>query len=342
MEFWVEVDVDEDETGPEAVAAAFLYFLGDTEFDSGVNGRLQRTPPLAHPLCPWMYAVRVESFKGYAKAEETSSVAELYDAPPPEGYAEYPAFVFKVRFQALPYDVLSDSKISTETVEWYDENGDSQSTTCPTEWQRWTDFEEDQASEIIQADFGQQVIRGTTLPGEEFRPFPGKVSMRLARSAIICTWYCVPYRFYASPNSLFRKYQHYINQVPFSVGKDQHGNDMLMPAGYLRLDSAKARRYLPPVPEVFSEGGAQLTVTSSQKLCDIVIRFEVAAREAEGEITPYNPNWIASGGHNLNPWVVDKLYYYTTTVGFDPNDEEEWVPAFFSVPFQLLFRDPDV
>lgn len=293
------------------------------------DGSLSRTLPLAHPRFPWLFAEKILNIQGIGSPTKTAAETEL-EAPTFTHYADYPYYRFQVEFAPRPYAVLDDLSIGLVTSSYYDNDGNSVAYDYATEWDRFLDIDPQPSLQLITADFGQMKLTTGATSGDQ-KPYPAKVSVRMPGAAIRLIWHQVPQSYMLSANSYLVNYQGYVNQTEF-LGK---------PAGTLLLDKVTSKRYTPPVPDVIP-GSIGLSY-STEKLCDIEIILQYANREAEYDpsLSGSNGNFIAAG-HNVLPHFLDRKFYYARAVGASPDtDKTKWYPLHFSIPFQLLFTDPD-
>lgn len=298
---------------------AIVQLLGACE-PSRLGG-LNRTMPKAHPRFPWMFAQTISNIQGFGVTTQTAAEADL-EATTLEQFAEYPRYRLTVEFLPRMYPVLEDNKITSSSVSYTDDSGNPASKTCYTEWERFTDYDILPQPQEITAQYGQmKFIRDdhpTEPSGNTFHGFP---RILINNSQIRFRWIQVPFSYLDSSSSYLTRYAGYINQ------QDWYG----WPAGSLLYRGCTARRYVPPVPARLVENGA--TTFSIAKLCDIEMIFDFTERTIGSAATAAASNYIAAG-HNLMPWIQDRKFYYVISNSSN-------APTYLSVPFQLLFQDPD-
>jgi hypothetical protein len=300
---------------------AILRILGDTDYQTNSVGGLIRTLPLAHPKYPSYVANKV-SWKGMGESRLAWVDDSEFEANSVAAYTEYPLYRLEVSFAQPPYAVLTDEAIDQESFTWYDEEGEEFFEEVSQEWYRYCLLQKAPAKiEVVTAQNGQMYLHDE---GGVKRAFNALPSMRLPTTSLVLTWYRVPYRFFIHPDSWIEYAQGKVNQMEFLGYKP----------GYLYLDNVEATPYCPPIPgyEVSSLGFTR----STEQHCDIRFTFLVRTRDAFVPITPDNANHIAAG-HNCYPNFKQKRWLYATTEG----TPEEGTPNFKSIPFQLLFKDPD-
>lgn len=324
-------------SGDEDISDVILDLLGSVSVKSS-ESRLTRKLPKAHPMYPWLFAGAINNIVGVGFTGEVDpffSLGTVYDYAP-TSYAGYDRYELTVEYIQPWYPLLPDEDIKTLTTTWYNEIGVSTSLTYSREWERFVDIEIQPVPEMITATQGNMVFRLSdatpTSPGAPPHriPFPGMPSMLWPKSVINLTWYNVPYSYVSSVNSYLTKYIGYVNQFQFLFRYDP---------GTLLYTGFTARRYTPPVPKYDSIDDKYII----EKVCDITMKFEYTSRSVESTTaTISNPNWIA-GGHNCLPWMKNRKYYYATTaeIGTDGNPAK-WIPLYLSVPFEILFQNPDV
>lgn len=300
------------------------------------NGRggLSRTLPKSHPRLPFLFAHAITDLVGLGRA--TYQAAETDDLEAPAivaGYAEYPRYLAMVDFSQRPYAVLSDESVGEPyTIEWTTEGGVPATNQVVDEYLRYTDYDIAPMLEVASAQHGQMAFRTQAGGGPDGIPFSGFPRIAIPRAVIKFRWYEVPFDYIDDENSYLTDHIGKVNQL------DWYG----FPAGSLLYSGCTvSRRYTPPFPEKTAWYGS--VAYSTAKLCDVELLFEYTRREAGlTPPTPESENWVAAGW-NLQPWLTTRKFYYATSEDPDDReDEEAWVPTYLSVPFQLLFTDPDI
>lgn len=304
------------DVAPDELEDAITELLGSVS--PAGDGTLTRTLPKAHPFWPWLFASRISNIQGVRFNEAVEANDEL-EAPSLDEYGEYELWRLTVEFEPRPYAVLADDSIELESVNWYDEAGGGGPVDLSTEYYRFTDYDVLPQPELITANQGQMSLVIGVSTTAVFQSFP---RITMPKAVVKFRWYQIPFSYVDSTNSYLTDYIGYINQNAW------YG----WPAGSLLYTGATVVRYTPPVPDVVP-GFAGVSF-STEKLCDVELVFEYTKREAEYTPTLSNPNWIV-GGHNLQPRFTDRKFYYVKS-------NADGQSLFPSVPFDLLFHDPDV
>lgn len=324
--------------GSEILQAQIQAILGYVE--PLPSGRLGRGLPKAYPLCPWLYASRITNIVGIGRAVATElALPELEVEPISASAAAYPYYELTVEFTPRMYAVFSDNWVQSETLAYYLPDGAPDQKTIYREWTRFTDYEIVPNPELITAQQGHSFFVTSTAAISPYSvaspphsyPFQGFPRIVSPRAAILFRWFQVPFSYVDSDNS-------YLDQ---HIGKINQRAWYGWPAGSLLYEGFKAKRYVPPVPDLVQEEGT--TEFSTEKLCDIEFTFNFVRRTQASvpDFSAINPSWIASG-HNLLPWFGDRDFYHAvyprqTAI----NNTALWQPTYDSVPFELLFQDPD-
>lgn len=310
---------------------------------------LKRGMPLAHPAYPWLYASRIVGIRGMGKAATTEAATTVQ----PEdldrianAIASYPVLELTIEFTPRLYAVLPDNAVKESTLSYYlpDDNGMVAATTKTIQWEwvRFTDWVTVANPEIITAQQGQSFFvtstgaiqpYATTSPPHSY-PFQGFPRINSPRSTIIFTWFQVPESYVTSANSYLERYQGFINQNAFYNNR--------WPVGSLLYETYRVpRRYVPPVPATVRAGDT--TRFTTDKLCDVELVFTKVVRTSSSVpiLSSVNRSWLPYG-HNLLPWFGDRKFYYAVyPKQTDLNDTAYWKPTYDSVPFELLFQNPD-
>lgn len=303
------------------VEAALTEILGGTETAKS-DGRLKRKLPKAHPHYPWLYAERISNIQGIGKPALFTDT-RTYEVPliTPR-LALYKTYLFQVEFVQRPYYVVGDDNIPVAEEVWTDETGTPQTYLHTKEYVRFTDYDVLPDADVVTAQHGQMIFRGGTANGKAFTGMP---RVTIAKAVIKFRWFGIPFRYVESANSNLVYYLNRVNQ--FDFWDWERGS--LLYRGFTVL-----RRYTPVVPESNPVFGTE--AFTPDKLCDVELLWEYTDRPIAAEPpAPANDNWIPRG-HNLMPNYKDRGFYYVTQATGDQ------IPLFLSVPFQLLFTDPDV
>jgi len=302
------------------------------------DGSLNRTLPIAHPVYWWMLASNIQNISGYGKpTKRASSPLITPEAQVPTYYADYQKYLYTVEFTHRPYPVCSNSKIQVADGGWAMVDGTATTDIFTTEYIRYTDYDIQPGVKVITARSGQMVFRAnSTPPGNGRRMFTGVPAVYLPVGVIKFRWYEVPTSYIESADSFILKYLGYINQKDFKIG-----NRWWTP-GQLRYAGVGVRRYLGPVPDTVINTVGKPTNLNA-RLMDIEFVWEYSLAENSSPPTPsptaFNANRIPYG-HNIFPNYEDRKFYYVTTLP-NPDAEAGQYPTYSSVPFQLLFTDPD-
>ncbi len=316
------------------ITDAINFLIGSTSTDVG-DGRLSRTPPIAHPVFPYWTVTAIQNIVG-AGVPTLEDADDDLEVPTLPQYLLYPQYFFTVQYGPKPYAILQDSSITLQTGQtWYDGNGGAFPASYAQEWQRYTDWDVMSKDEYITAQQGQMVFRTGDAAAPGGAPpyaFAGMPKIYMPNQIIKFKWFQVPYRYISSPNSWITS--------ELAVGKINQNDWYNWDAGQLLYLGYNPIRYTPPVQEL---NQWTLTTYSTEKLCDIELVFLKTTRVAVNTPSPSdlaNPNWIPAF-HNAQPWFTDRQFYYVSVSG-NNTTPSEWIPYWFSFPFELLFTDPDV
>lgn len=313
---------------------AIRDLLGHVQRTPG-SGRLNRTLPAAHPNFPWLMCSRVATIRGKGQYEKKPA-APVVEGTQVAYFARYELYELDAEFEHLPYACLPDGAVGLYDLSWVDESNVTINTKYANEFIRFTSYEVVPSLQYVTAQFGQQKFR-TQGGAPNGVTFPGAPRVALGGRTIKLTWHFVPYSLMEDSRSPLVKYLGRINQTTFSIGSRDY------PPGSLLYESLAATRYLPPSPDYFVQRGGA-TALSHDYVADFTLTLQHCDRSPGGTSpVPTNGNYIASGGWNLRPWVQDgRFYYVTSTDGTAADtDQTKWRPSYLSVPFQLLFSDPD-
>lgn len=303
--------------------------------------RIRRILPARHPAYQWMFADSC-SPQGIGSTFTNITPSPGNGSPIIPNFPLYADYELRVSFSPRPYSSWQDADIAIlKNQTAYKKDGSSYTYTAACEWNRFTTFDLYPVNNFISAQQGQAKFRtsdgvgGTPTPNNnQFQDAP---RMYLPDSMLKVKWWQVPYRFLTSTNSYLRKFVGHINQTAF---KPEY------PAGSLLFLGANPTQiYMPPIPDpgilAFSKDPDALPVG---RLCDLELNFLYTARTldpSQSAPTYANKNWIVAG-HNLQPWLTTRMFYYTSSEGQpDAADQTKWYPNYFSFPHELLFTDPD-
>lgn len=334
----------------DSVSGAFVELMGSTHTNSdGV--RLQRTLPLADPLCPWLFVDAIDDFQGIGNpgAPIPADPYSFFEAPPVDYMAFYPGYLITVSFAPRPYAVVPDRDIQPSVIDaYYDFNGNKIETTgYAPEWLRYTSIKRAPMAEYLEAQAGTFRIQiASGLWPNNASAGLGQAKMLFRKEAIIYTWFEVPYDYIDTGTDFLS----FLTQGLGSINQlDFNGNQ----PGTLLLEAlAISDPYTPIVPPITYWNGSN-AIYAAQKLCDISFVFLEAFNplgpDADGNPAtppiPFNLNFVTAG-HNLLPYAHALGYYYGATLVTNPdktvNDFLSDRPLFQSYPFQLLFTNPGV
>ncbi len=340
--------------GNELLASADMgiavkEILGGTSAGAG-NFGLKRTLPLAHPTFPWLYADAVTDFRGVGRNGLNASAAQLEAPAISPQYWRYAKYYATVTFTSRPYAVLSDNSVGNVSESLANFAGVAKTVQAAQEWLRYTDWEPISQPDSVTATQGEMYFRNALLKiGDQFPRYSGMPRMFLNNQLIRFTWYQVPFSYISSTNSYINSFRGKINQI----------NWFNWAAGELLYLDYRIKRYTPPVPALqildnpFNEQPPPVPpllpgkTFSTAKLVDVEFSFLDTVRTTNDTYVPANNNWIVKG-HNLLPYWIDRKYFhYATTFnkadGAVPagSDQAQWYPSWLSVPFSLLFTNPD-
>lgn len=302
--------------------------------------RLYRVMPLAHPLFPWMYAYRIASIQGIGKPSSTQASGDGYEVDTITATtASYPYYEIVVEFAPRMYAVTEDEMVDNYSLTWYNTDGTTTTTQVYREWARFTDYEIRPAPEIITGQQGQSyfvkdlsaISPFTTADRPHSQTFQGLPRIVSPRAQIVFKWMQVPFSYIDSGSSFIMAHIGKINQNAW------YG----WPAGSLLYEGVNVRRYTPPAPQLRIPDDA--LDTTAQKLCDIEFNFTYVKRSQSSvpSLSGINGSWVAAG-HNLLPWFGDREFYYAIYPDqSDLADTSTWYPTYESVPFEILFQNPD-
>lgn len=323
----------------------------------GGPGSISRRLPLCDPDYYSLFcdnvAISVDPDEFYG---DGGSLTPYYlQATPVEGFANYSAYAFNVKFSAKPYAIVHNDRMEIQDLVFYDEADARFRLYYYQEWLRYCTYS---ASAL------DTRVRATIRSGMRFRapglshaglpvdgaPCDSIPDFAVPDSLLTITWMGVPQRYITSPTSFLKKYRGRINQTEFT-----NGVDSTWPAGSLLYQGytvAKTYTQQPTfVPVPFDEATSNFYegTFAASRLVDLQLMFIDTTREPGVEpavgSTP-NRNWIAAG-HNLLPHFPTKKFLYVTSQGGinvadDAAGQASWVPSYLSIPFEILFQDPDI
>lgn len=312
---------------------AIQQILGGLTSTNSTDGRLTRTPPLAHPQYNWLYASAISNIRGIGAPVKTAAGAAL-EVPSLPNLALYPNYEFIVEFTPRPYVVAKDASIPLlKGQKFYDESNTQQTTVIAAEWIRYAWWQPLPQYDSITARFGQMVFQTQSGGEPQNIPFPGMPRLFLPNQILKIYWSQVPLRYIYSSNSFLTRFGGYVNQTTFTTWKP----------GQLLYLGCTPKPYTPPVQQLDSLNfGSSGFIVSAEKWCDIEMNFLLTTRQVQDGPTPTaNGNFIATG-HNVHPWpgsttTTGGFFYATVKSGLSAKQK----PVYPSTEFGLLFTDPD-
>ena len=324
---------------------------------AGGDGRINRLMPLAHPEYPWLFAESLQ-IEGIGFKEKAITSAPSFDVKPMKNYAKYKLYKYTIRFTTRPYSVLPDTKIKVNKYTvgdpWYiadtgvavptaggfvaEPPGDRHA----EEWLRYTDYEENCASDYITAQQGQFRFSRADGNAPDVLAVPGQIKMLQRKTTIKYRWSQVPYSYISSEYSWINQAQGSVNQFNWCKWN----------AGTLLFLGYTYKRYAPAHPYIIQNPEANTLGLSMDKLADIEFVFlhfdpgtPVAGTGPDSGFNNDNKSFIAAG-HNLMPYGAmnrNRGWYYSTGGSFSPSyPPGDYAPLYPSFPFQLIFTDPDI
>ncbi len=342
-------------SGPsqDDLIAGIQEIIGGTTYAAVGDGRLVRTPPLADPVYPWLYATSVPTIVGVGGEFTIEDADPTLEVPPVDQYPLYPGYFVHVEFKPRPYAVSVNDDIQSYTETYYPINdagaGNGQTVNFYDEWIRYVDFNEVPTEDYVTAQMGQMefVTNHTLTPDANNAPFPGSPRIFLPNSFVEFTWYQVPLRLLTSSFSYIKRFRGRINQTQLNwPGGPYAPGEML----YL---SYKNTNYTPPVQQQILNPFGNASVFSTDKLTNITLRF-LRTNRYVGDVPTLaslgvnNRNYILggadpgtglwNGGHNALPWLQDRQFHIALTTA--ATNTNRW-PSFLSAPLNVLFTDPD-
>lgn len=297
------------------------------------SGKIKRTLPVAHPLFPWLYLRDIDNGQGVSFLEKIESDPEGYlEAPALEYASKYEWYELQAKFEPRPYAVLDDASITGYTISGYEADGDAFTKTAYHEDWRYVEWQRRPAAEYLTADKGQfkWAANGAPTGGPADNKSAGVgVIRKLLPSAVwVLKWHCVPYSYVLSDLTYFSNYIGHVNQQAiwgFGVGEA-----LLQAVNITDI-------YSPAFPDFTAYSG--YTTISQDKLCDIeFVLLEAPGRTATVAVTPTNLSHVV-GGHNLAFHAPSSKWYYVEN--FRTGSMGSGVPIYPSIPFDLLFQNPD-
>ncbi len=315
------------------------YLVGGVGTDINLDGRLQRTLPVADPYFVSWFVRSVDNIRGVGQPSKQPSLF-AQEAPTLPYFASYPQFKLGITFGPRPFPVIPDEQvpiyssnpITGNQLLWTFPDGAQSNFRYAAEWLRFTQFTFQAQDNWITATQGQNTMQ-TANPfiQPSGLPFPGMPRMYLPDSLLTFEWHIVPFRYVTSKNSYLKSLRAHVNQFDFWPSQDTPGR-FLFDRGSLLYLTFEVSAYTPPI-----QGLAQWSpnIQTAPKLCNLKLHFLHTTRKAFIPPSPTNPNYIVDGNNAL-PWLNTRKFYYTTA-----NPDFNSAPQFFSAPFEMLWTDPD-
>ena len=363
---------------PSDLVNAIVDILGTTAYASSGNGKLNRTPPVADPVYPWLYAFSIQAIVG--KGGQFVVTDPAYDNLQIQAIAQFalfPAYVFMIEFRPRPYAILLDEDItqytagSTYASVYYPTLDNGTSTFCfaqgnstyalsspqtnwffVDEWNRYTDFDLQSTENYVSSQVGSGKFVTSGIMARQGLPDANNAQPMIAPRIFLpdevleLIWYQVPLRLITSPASYLRRWRGRVNQNALSWP-----SGVYTPGSVLYVNF-KQKKYQPPVPNQVQNQFGDPTTFSTEKLCDITMRFLLTNRYVPdipatapanrncvlGAVDPNTGLW--NGGHNALPWLTDRQFHFSVGNVAAGSSTMSYVP-FQSAPLELLFTDCD-
>lgn len=296
-----------------------------------VTGRIRRTLPIAHPSYPWLFLSSIDNAQGISFTEKGESDPDGYlEVPALPYYADYQKYAVQATFNPRPYALIPDEGIQSYTISYYTSTGASATKTAFREYWRNTEWLRAPSAEYLTADLGQWKIAGNAvspIPVDLASAGRGQIRQLTPSSVYKLNWYKVPYNYVLSDNTYFDRYIGHVNQA--AIWGFTAGEALIQAINVLKV-------YSPPFPEFTSYGGYE--AVSQDKLCDIEFVFLAVRRTAEVAVTTTNSSHVV-GGHNCIVFAPNGKFYYVENNR--SGAKGTGYPIYPSVPFDLLFQNPD-
>lgn len=309
----------------------------ESAYVDNTTGRLRRILPMAHPVFAWHYLQSVDNCVGVSFVQKTASNPGGYlEAPALNYFSSYDKYELQATFTPRTYALVRDESIPPFTLTYSVPNQSSTTTTskaCFREYWRYIEWVTAPAAEYLTADKGQYKwaaaggAGGINSPVDNTSAGTGQIRYLLPSATWKIIWHKVPYSYLLSTNSYLMRYIGYVNQNAFY--RFSPGYALLQAVNVLRV-------YSPPFPSFDNWTGA--SVVSQNKLCDIELVILEARRDPAIAVTPANTSHIAAG-HNLALFAPNGKFYYVEN--FRAGSAGSGKPVYDSIPFELLFQNPD-
>ena len=342
---------------------AIISVIGGVNIAPG-NGSLNRTLPASHPQYTKLYAksVTVQGIGTDGGDWPTQDADTTVECPPiaPQ-FPMYGIYRFTVDFTPRPYALFSDSLITSTDVNWFPPNdtgsGSGVSITYYDEWNRFTQMWADTTEDYLTAQLGQMKFNTGDGDKPDGKQYVGSPRVFLPNIKVHMMWAQVPYRYCTSMGQTFwdgttgnylNKFRGYVNQLQWGI----FGPGELLYEGYTPTIYTPALTPDTSTAEfsAFGAGPGSSGGISADKVCNIQLNFTWTTRTSRSaptlaqlvseNRTANNRNFVI-GGHNLEPWFIDRSFYFPTSTGQNNGGTQLGTPPWLSVPLQLLFSDPD-
>lgn len=303
------------------------------------SGEIIRTIPVAHPRWPWLFLKNIDNVQGISFNGKVAADPDgILEAPSLPFFADYETYKIQVTFEPRTYPLFQDESIERYTLSYYLENDNgivaATTKTAWKEWHRYVEWDRSPAAEWLTADIGANTWStpggdgGAAGPVDDSTAGAGQIRVLQPASTYKLRWYKVPYNYVLSDVSYFDIYEGHVNQLAWQGFAP--GTALLLAVNTLRV-------YTAPFPEFNSYAGYD--VVSQDKLCDLEFVILYVRRTAAISVSPTNRSHIING-HNSIVFARNSKYYYLE--GFKGASlAGTGNPIYPSVPFELLFQNPD-
>lgn len=314
-------------------------------------GSIARVMPWCDPAYPCLFAEDVsvshESEEGSDAGNAAGDPDRAVDVV--SGHNDFKAYNLAVRYTTRPYAIFPDSRLVRQSIDFDTPAvGVRKRLYYYREWLRFLRIEARATDTRVSASQGSAFhfrAPGAFYAGQQIDgiPYAAIPDMMVQDENLTLSWYGIPARYLEDSRSFLVKYRGFINQFDF----------WNWPKGsllYLNVDTIRSYTQL-----TFTPAGAedvayeeQVGTFAHERMVDLALHFIWTTREPGIDYTNVdvlnairsNPNYLPAG-HNLFPFFPDRKYYYATAAPFEAvPDKINHVPAYFSVPFEILFQDP--
>lgn len=303
----------------------------------GGAGSIVRTLPMTDPVFPNLFAedvvVSVASGELY---DDLAAATVGLAAPPPAGthYPAYHGYNLVVKSTARPYPILPNHRITMELIDFVGPFGGNFRLYSYCEYKRFFYYTTDSTDTRVSATSQTSMkFRAPGAPnGANNAPISSIPDMQYPDSVVNAIWMGAPRRYVDSPNSYLMKYKGFINYRDFFKWKK---------ASLLFLGAKTIRTYTPVVFELDEQPDeTQQGSFAAEALVDLSLSFIRTDRTTDfpppiGEL--FYASWIAAG-HNLFGHLPSRRFLYANS---EAPVASQRPPAYFAVPFEVLFQDPD-